>query len=338
MKFLPHRIVPLALLILLNPGYAGEPQPYAAIDRHALKAPPQAEASLADLAKYLAGPCKTDRDKARAIYRWITDRVAYDVQGLLTGQIGDTSAAAVLKSRKTVCEGYADLFVDLCGRMGVKAAKVSGYAKIVGYQPGDKFTQTNHAWNAVQLDGKWHLVDCILGAGVLNGKEYQKQFSDFAFLVSPEALLFSHCPKEEKWQLVERPLTLAQFERLPEVSRRLFEMGVTPERVKAAMNAKGFREFVEAFPTPGFSATIVSAPLDRNLQAGKTYRFEIKSKECTEMLVVTGGKPIPLKKDGPVFRGTVTAQPGPLLVGGTAESAKGVKQRRYSFLLRYVVE
>jgi hypothetical protein len=338
MKPLSHVTAALALLVLFNPSHAGEAKSYAAIDRHALKAPPEAEASLAELAKYLAGPCKTDRDKARAAYRWITDRVVYDVQGLLTGKLGDTSPEAVLKSRKTVCEGYSDLFVDLCGRMGVKAAKVSGYAKIVGYRPGDKFSQTNHAWNAVHLDGKWRLVDCILGAGVLNGREYQKQFSDFAFLAPPEALLFSHCPKEEKWQLVEKPLTLAQFERQPEVNRQLFEMGVTPERVKAAMHAKGFREFVQAFPTPGFTAEIINAPLDKHLQAGKVYRFEIKSNECTDMLVVTGGKPTALKKDGPVFRGTVTAQPGQLLVGGTAEGAKGAKQRRYSFLLLYVVE
>jgi hypothetical protein len=338
MKPLSHLTAALALLVLFNPGYAGESNPYAAIDRHALKAPPAAEASLAELAKYLAGPCKTDRDRARAAYRWITDRVVYDVQGLLTGQLGDTSPAAVLKSRKTVCEGYADLFVDLCGRMGVQAAKVSGYAKIVGYQPGSKFTGTNHAWNAVQLDGKWHLVDCILGAGVLNGREYQKQFSEFAFLVNPEALRFSHCPKDAKWQLIDPPVTLEQFERLPEVNRELFKLGVTPERIKATMNAKGFREFVQALPTPGFTATLVKAPLDKHLQAGKAYQFEIKSGECKTMVVVAGGKPTFLKKEGPVFRGTVTAQPGQLRVGGTADDTKAGQQLRVSFLLIYDVE
>ncbi|MCS7045368.1 MAG: transglutaminase-like domain-containing protein, partial [Gemmataceae bacterium] len=59
---------------------AQDAKPYKAIDQHALKAPPEAEASLDSLAEYLAKPCKTDRDKARAIYRWITDRIAYDVE------------------------------------------------------------------------------------------------------------------------------------------------------------------------------------------------------------------------------------------------------------------
>jgi hypothetical protein len=303
-----------------------------------LKAPPDAEESLPKLAKYLAEPCKTDRDKARAVYRWITDRIAYDVPGLLSGELGDTSPEAVLKSRTTICEGYADLFVDLCERMGVKAAKVSGYAKIVGYRPGDKFTATNHAWNAVQIDGKWHLVDCILGAGALKGKEFEKVFSDFAFLPPPEALLFSHCPKDEKWQLVEPPLTLAQFERQPEVNRLLFDMGVTPARVKAVMGAKDFREFVEPFPTPGVKTTVVNVPLDRHLHAGKEYRFEIKSKECKEMLVANEGKITLLQKSGDVFRGTVTARKGQLVVGAMTGELNEKKQKRVWFVLRYVVE
>jgi hypothetical protein len=338
MNPLPPAAVILAVLLLTPPAYPGGPKAYAAIDGHALKAPSQAEESLPSLAKYLAGPCKTDRDKARVVYRWITDRVAYDVQGLLTGQLGDTSPEAVLKSRKTVCEGYADLFVDLCERTGVKAAKVSGYAKIVGYRPGDKFTATNHAWNAVQIDGKWHLVDCILGAGALNGKQFEKKFSDFAFLPPPEALLFSHCPKDAKWQLVEPPLTLEQFERLPEVNRLLFEMGMTPARVKAAMAAKEFREFVDPFPTPGIKTTIVSVPLAKHLHAGKDYRFEIKSRECKEMVVANEGKFTFLQKSGDVFRGSVTAQKGQLIVGVLTGELNEKKQKRVWHVLRYVVE
>ncbi len=328
----------LVVLVLTYPGHAGQANSYAAIDRHALKAPPEAEASLGKLASYLAGPCKTEKDKARAAYRWITDRIAYDVPGLLSGNLGDPAPAAVLKSRKTFCEGFADLFVDLCTRMGVKSAKVSGYAKIVGYKPGDHFTATNHAWNAVQLDGKWYLVDTVMGAGGLKGREFDKNFSEYPFLVDPEALLFTHCPRDAKWQLIDPPLTLEQFEKLPEVNRRLFELGVPVGRVKAVMAEKGFREFVQAYPTPGFTARIVAAPLTKYLKAGQAYRFEFQSKECTDMLVLNEGKVTPLRKEGTTFRGTVTVQRGQLLVGGTAASAKGAKQRQYSFVLQYVVE
>ena len=46
---------------------------------------------LNHLADYLARPCKTDRDKARAAYRWITDRIAYDAEAFFTGKRGDNS-------------------------------------------------------------------------------------------------------------------------------------------------------------------------------------------------------------------------------------------------------
>src|SRR5262249_9978941 len=80
------------------------------IDKHALAATTADEATLVKLAKYLVGPCKSDRDKAHAIYRWITDRIAYNAEGLSSGNLGDNTPASVLKNRKAVCEGYAALY------------------------------------------------------------------------------------------------------------------------------------------------------------------------------------------------------------------------------------
>jgi hypothetical protein len=104
------------------------------------------------------------------------------------------------------------------------------------------------------------------------------------------------------------------------------------------MNAKNFREFVVPLPTPGFSATLLDVPLNKYLRAGKQYCFEIKSKECLDMLVANEGKQTPLEKDGDVFRVTVTAQKGQLLVAGTLGETDEKKQKRYWFVLQYVVE
>src|SRR3972149_859237 len=40
-------------------------------DCHALTAPPEAEKSVDELAKYLTKPAKNDREKVRLIFRWI---------------------------------------------------------------------------------------------------------------------------------------------------------------------------------------------------------------------------------------------------------------------------
>src|SRR5262245_52808126 len=103
--------IALTLLLVARPGRADDAKRYEAIDAHALKATAQDEASLPKLAAYLARPCKTDRDKARAIYRWVTDRIAYDIEALLAGKVPDQSALAVLKTRKGVYLGYCNLFL-----------------------------------------------------------------------------------------------------------------------------------------------------------------------------------------------------------------------------------
>ena len=54
--------------------------PFAEIDKHALAAPESVEKSIPELAKYLVQPCKTDKEKVRAFFRWITDKVSYDTK------------------------------------------------------------------------------------------------------------------------------------------------------------------------------------------------------------------------------------------------------------------
>ena len=130
--------IALTLFLVARPGLADDPKRYEDIDAHSLKATDKDEASLPGLARYLAKPCKTDRDKARAIYRWITDRIAYDAEAASTGRIPAQSPAAVLKTRKAVCQGFADLFVDLSQRMGLKAVRIPGWAKIATHKSGDK--------------------------------------------------------------------------------------------------------------------------------------------------------------------------------------------------------
>ena len=47
--------------------------------------------------------------------------------------------------------------------------KLSGYSKGYGYKMGQTFTgDSDHAWNAVYLDGRWHLLDSTWGSGVVD--------------------------------------------------------------------------------------------------------------------------------------------------------------------------
>src|SRR6185437_1237101 len=122
------RAAALALLLLARPG-AAEAGSFEAIDRHALKAGPADEETVAKLAKYLVAPCKTQEEKARAVYRWITDRIAYDAEAFLSGKPGDNRTESVLKNHKCVCEGYANVFSALATAAGLRSIKIHGYCK-----------------------------------------------------------------------------------------------------------------------------------------------------------------------------------------------------------------
>ena len=68
-----------ALLLSLSNAVAatGDEDRYAEVDRYALAAPASAAHSVDALARYLTAPFTRDDEKARAIFRWITDNISY---------------------------------------------------------------------------------------------------------------------------------------------------------------------------------------------------------------------------------------------------------------------
>lgn len=52
------------------------------------------------------------------------------------------------------------------------------------------------------------------------------RFDDFYFLADPEEFIDSHFPDEEKWQLLDMPITLEEFERRVFKTSAFFTMGL----------------------------------------------------------------------------------------------------------------
>lgn len=203
---------------------------YSEVDEYALAAPPAVEGSPETLAGYLCGPWTSEADKARALYRWITERIDYRLEAAPPAAQRETTPAAVLQSRRAVCEGFADLFVSLARASGLEAETIPGFAKGVGYEAGDSFAGRlpDHAWNAVKIGGTWRLLDCTWGAGALDQDgRYRKRFEPYYFCTPPEEFLMAHLPTDPKWQLVERPISLEEFERLPYVKAAFSEFGLS---------------------------------------------------------------------------------------------------------------
>lgn len=183
------------------------------IDKYALNSPKWAEQSLPSLAGYLTQPAKREQDKARAIYRWITNKIDYDEQSLLTGSSGDTSPEQVLLNRQTGSEGYARLFQRLGELAGLEVEIISGYSKSYSYSVEQPHL-VNHVWNAVKLEGQWQLVDVTWGTGYWDEehKQFVHLFQPHYFLTPPAQFIADHFPNDSKWQLLQTPISKAEYE------------------------------------------------------------------------------------------------------------------------------
>ena len=327
-----------------------DPNRYREIDDHALRIPPTGvEQSLERLAAYLTGPARSDEEKVRAIFRWVTDRITFDLETVQRGTLDDlrrkNTADAVLTNRKAVCQGYACLVDDLCKQAGIESVLIDGRARGLLNVPGmrDRAIRDralSHAWNAVKLSGKWQLLDATRGAGLVEKERFVKRFNDFFFLTPPDRLILIQLPSKPQWQLLSSIVSGEQFDRWSHVDRILLSLGVTGTAVQKAMEEPRFRGFVKVPRHEGIRMVLRKAPLGYYLKAGKRFSIKLESRDLLKVAVATKGtgeaswRPHFLTPDGNCWQGTVETKPGILRV--TAKMPG--KGSQYWTVLEYLVE
>lgn len=189
----------------------------------------EASPAVRKLAQSLVAGKNTDFDKAHAIYSWLGHNIAYDVEALYSGDLSKNSPDEVLQRKMGVCGGYASLFHVMCKSVGLESEYVVGRSRAddQGLPPKVRDSETNHAWNAVKINGQWELLDPTWGAGhVTENKSFVRQPTDEWFLVSPDVFVHSHLPEKEEWQLLAKTISRAEFDVLPEVKPRFFALGL----------------------------------------------------------------------------------------------------------------
>jgi hypothetical protein len=200
------------LSLPLNPSLTQSKPNFSQIDRHAQKAPQEVEQDLKLLADYLAEKATNDLEKVRSIYVWITHNIQYDNQAYQNGNKRiNRNNLDVLSRKKAVCFGYATLFKALCKELGIEAELISGYSWDTLTSTGDP-DAPDHAWNAVQIDTSWHLLDATWGSSILDREStFLKSDKQEYFLVDPTTFILSHLPQDPMWQLLDCPIDLNTF-------------------------------------------------------------------------------------------------------------------------------
>ncbi|XP_066263979.1 kyphoscoliosis peptidase-like [Branchiostoma lanceolatum] len=200
------------------------------LDDYAKQTPEHAETSMRSLVDYLTRPTKTPLERIRVLFMWMATHVKYDVSGYVTGTAyGDTSPEAVFRTRTAICQGYADLFAELCRLANIPCKTVSGKAKGVDYVVGTKFQEpSNHAWNAVQINGFWYLLDCTWAAGHsdISSRTFVFNYKEHYFLTEPEFLVSDHLPLDDSWQLLNDPVSVGTFESWVLLKSGFFDLGL----------------------------------------------------------------------------------------------------------------
>lgn len=116
---------------------------------------------------------KSNYDKIKIVHDYLIDTIEYETD-LSQNNIYDLYGALV--NKRCVCEGYARAFQYLMNELGIENTIV------IGTGTNSKGQTESHAWNYVELDGKWYAVDVtwddpiITGGGKLTSKSRYQYF------------------------------------------------------------------------------------------------------------------------------------------------------------------
>jgi len=165
---------------------------------------------IRQLADYIDKNSTNDFERVKKAHDWIAMNIKYDIK---TATHVDLQKPGTVVSRgSAVCDGYARLFKALCDAMKIKCVYIVGYV----YGPND----LKHAWNKVQINGEWYLVDVTWDADVIlrgsdkNNRSFFSQYKTKYLFMNPELLIFDHIPDSSRDQLLINPVSLSQYKNL----------------------------------------------------------------------------------------------------------------------------
>jgi Transglutaminase-like superfamily len=124
--------------------------------------PRSLDSTLLPLARSITANVQNDSDKVVAIYQWMFKNLEYDYLSLINEKKGmpDPDSfqqpAIAIRRKKAVCDGYAQIFRDLCLLNGVYSTAIVGYT---AFNEMTDSAQILHAWNSVRVNNRWYLMD-----------------------------------------------------------------------------------------------------------------------------------------------------------------------------------
>ena len=161
----------------------------------------------------------------------------------------------VISNRKAVCEGYAQLFKDLCDHLDITCFYILGKAKNQINHIGDTY-KIDHAWNIIEIDFKKYLVDATWGSTGyydVNTKEFVQKPNYQYFDTNPSVFIQEHYPDFYENSLLKKQISKKEFSDAPLFYRHSKSKGfnlVSPTYGILKRSKNDAYEFVIAYNEP----------------------------------------------------------------------------------------
>lgn len=145
------------------------------------------EEAIQKIAKSIVTDKMTSLEKAKAVHDWVTNNIAYDTNAYYKGTVGMNTSLQIINSKSGLCRDYSFTFASICRAAGLETKIVYGDA----YNSTLK-TYEKHAWNEVNINGRWISVDTTWDAGYIKSKSFVKAPTNKYFNVDAETFSKTH--------------------------------------------------------------------------------------------------------------------------------------------------
>ena len=166
---------------------------------------------------------KDEFEKVKMVYDAVSLLLDYDIEGFVNRKLDSQQWSDILISKKSVCEGYANLFKQICDLLNIPCEKVHGYARGLYKTSLNEDTSPNHAWNIVKIKDEWYYIDCTWGSGALNQNKAQSGYNTDWLFVKGNYFVYSHFPTDSNYQLTQKKISLEEFKKTPRLDPVFFE-------------------------------------------------------------------------------------------------------------------
>lgn len=222
------------LCLLLVASYAGAQDSKPEKDSiPGIEAPASATKDQYELARYLCEGIMIDEQKAFILFNWVTHNISLDVDANRDPEQQDPTIREILRSKKTVVNGYIKLYLALCHAAGLDAVDIVGYGRRWEYDDGDELYIPRSGWCAVLINGTWEFIDPASGAGYVTHQpkwlreqlnkftkkdvryvkrgEFEQEYDASQFKFNPVTMRSKRIAADPLWQMVRNPMPLSIF-------------------------------------------------------------------------------------------------------------------------------